>query len=195
MVELVTKSYCRVCVLGSQAAPTERSLVPLGADAEIHTRTKGACVGSWLGDPYLWANEGRIQKAKLNYKAVAKAAINAWEGALRTGWLYPPSDTHPNPCSRRPRSLYSYVPQKAAASFNGVTRIVGRQVRTNSLSLITQDTESEGQSGLHTTTSTREPRRQECVPEVRVRVPKGQKGKKEEKLSPYLGFTHRCGGR
>lgn len=48
MVELVTKPHCGARVLGSQAAPTEISPVPLEADAEIDISTEGTCVGSCL---------------------------------------------------------------------------------------------------------------------------------------------------
>lgn len=70
-----------------------------------------------LGSPYLLASEGRIQKAKLNYKAVAKALHQFMGGS---SGLDSPSELDPllppTPAAGGP-DLYSLMPTKGSRLF------------------------------------------------------------------------------
>lgn len=158
MVELLTKPHCRACVLGSQAALTEISPVCLEADAEID-----ACVGSCLlGQSIPIGKRRQDSEGKAELQGGSKGlSINSWR---ELSGLDGPSELDPHLLPQEAQIFIVLCPRKEVASSNGVTRGSGRQARINSLSLNTQDTESEGQSGWHTTKCTREPKRQECVP-------------------------------
>lgn len=160
MVELLTKPHCRARVLGSQAAPTEISPVCLEADTEIDMSTEGTCVGSCLlGQSIPIGKRRQDSEGKAQLQGGSKGlSINSWR---ELSGLDGPSEldphllpTHPPPPRLLPQEAQIFIvlcPRKEVASSNGVTRGAGRQARINSLSLNTQDTESEGQSGWHTT--------------------------------------------
>lgn len=84
-------------------------------------------------------------------------------------------------------------PQKEVASTNGVTRGVGRQARINSLSLSTQDTESEGRT-VWVAHHKMHQRAKETGMCPRSQGAQGTGRAEGREASPCLEFSHRDGG-
>lgn len=116
-------------------------------------------MGSCLGEPYLWASEGRLQKAELTTRQQQRPPSMFQRELIG---LDGPSEIHHRLLQQKPQVfVFLNVHERQLSLQMEVTQGAGR------LSFNIQDTESEGQSRWHAAGYTREQRRQECDPEVK----------------------------